>query len=174
MTRTIPDASNTFSVAAGVERLRPASVREHADKAFARLQTTERQQDTTDTVPVAGKGATSPANDGSGFTRDELSRRLEMMGSVDNERARRMSDLLANFDAADTDGDGRVSRREAKAFVRAGREDIAGGAASPRQEATGSGHRSESPRSPASAVPERHPYADSATDDARPGLSVRT
>lgn len=59
-----------------------------------------------------------PAND-AGFRKDELSSQLEEIGSTDSKRASLISNIVENFEAADTDGDGKVSFQEAMAFDQA-------------------------------------------------------
>lgn len=54
--------------------------------------------------------------DDAGFTKDELSSQLEEVGSTDSERSSLISDVVANFEAADANGDGKVSRAEAMAY----------------------------------------------------------
>ncbi|HJW25499.1 MAG TPA: EF-hand domain-containing protein [Rhodocyclaceae bacterium] len=54
-----------------------------------------------------------------GFTKDELTSQLQEMGSSDSKRSSLISNIVNNFDQADTDGDGKVTRREAKAFEKA-------------------------------------------------------
>ena len=56
-----------------------------------------------------------PEND-SGFTQDELTAQLEEIGSSDSQRSSLISNIVNNFDAADSDGDGKVSFKEAMAF----------------------------------------------------------
>lgn len=56
-----------------------------------------------------------PEND-SGFTKDELQSQLDEIGSSDSKRASLLSSVIANFDKADTDGDGKVSFKEAMAY----------------------------------------------------------
>lgn len=56
-----------------------------------------------------------PGND-AGFTKDELSSQLDEIGSSDSQRASLISDIVQNFDEADTDGDGKVSFKEAMAY----------------------------------------------------------
>jgi hypothetical protein len=57
--------------------------------------------------------------DDAGFTKDELSSQLEEIGSSDNKRSSLIASIIENFDAADTDGDGKVSFIEAMAFDQA-------------------------------------------------------
>lgn len=56
--------------------------------------------------------------DGTGYTKEELTGLVDELSSSDSKRADLMSDLVANFEAADSDGDGRVTLAEAVAFDR--------------------------------------------------------
>jgi Ca2+-binding EF-hand superfamily protein len=56
-----------------------------------------------------------PAND-AGFTKDELQSQLDEIGSSDSKRSDLLSKVIENFDTADTDGDGKVSFKEAMAY----------------------------------------------------------
>lgn len=56
-----------------------------------------------------------PQND-TGFTQDELQTQLDEIGSSDSQRASLISNIVNNFEAADTDGDGKVSFTEAMAY----------------------------------------------------------
>lgn len=69
-------------------------------------------------MAMAGSGMMPPPppqND-TGFSKDELSSQLEEIGSSDSKRASLISSIVANFDQADADGDGKVSFREAMAY----------------------------------------------------------
>lgn len=58
-----------------------------------------------------------PPQDGdSGFTKDELSGQLSEIGSSDSQRSSTITDIVNNFDTADTDGDGKVTLKEAMAY----------------------------------------------------------
>lgn len=57
-----------------------------------------------------------PPQDDAGFTKDELSSQLEETGSTDSQRSTFISNVVQNFDAADTNGDGKVSFSEAQAY----------------------------------------------------------
>ncbi|MBN9697731.1 MAG: EF-hand domain-containing protein [Zoogloea sp.] len=57
-----------------------------------------------------------PQEDDGGFTKDELSSQLEEIGSTDTERSSLISSVVDNFEAADANGDGKVSRAEAMAY----------------------------------------------------------
>lgn len=54
-----------------------------------------------------------------GLSKEELGAMVEELGAVDSQRADRMANLAANFDTADSDGDGKVSLMEARAFNQA-------------------------------------------------------
>ena len=56
-----------------------------------------------------------PQND-TGFTKDELNEQLSEIGSSDSQRSSLISTIVQNFDAADTDSDGKVSFKEAMAY----------------------------------------------------------
>jgi Ca2+-binding EF-hand superfamily protein len=56
-----------------------------------------------------------PEND-TGFTKKELQSQLDSIGSTDSKRADLISSVIQNFDKADTDGDGKVSFKEAMAY----------------------------------------------------------
>ena len=60
-----------------------------------------------------------------GFTAEELTSQLEEIGETDTARSSLISSIVENFDAADTDGDGKVSHTEAMAYAKA--NDIAAG-----------------------------------------------
>ena len=54
--------------------------------------------------------------DSAGFSKDELQSQLDAIGSSDAKRSSLISNIVSNFDKADTDGDGKVSMQEAMAF----------------------------------------------------------
>jgi Ca2+-binding EF-hand superfamily protein len=56
-----------------------------------------------------------PAND-AGFTKDELTSQLQSADSSDTKRTDLINKIVNNFTAADTDGDGKVSFKEAMAY----------------------------------------------------------
>lgn len=58
----------------------------------------------------------SNGKDDAGLTKDELTSQLQEMGATDSKRASLMTNIVNNFDKADTDGDGKVSGQEAMAF----------------------------------------------------------
>ncbi|MDD2883610.1 MAG: EF-hand domain-containing protein [Dechloromonas sp.] len=57
-----------------------------------------------------------PSADDAGFTEEELSSQLSEIGSSDSPRSSMISNIIDNFSAADTDGDGKVSFQEANSF----------------------------------------------------------
>ena len=65
---------------------------------------------------MAGMPPPPPPGDDAGFTKDELSSQLEDIGSTDTQRSSLISNIVENFEAADSDGDGKVSFKEAMAF----------------------------------------------------------
>lgn len=73
---------------------------------------------------MAGQGGMPPPppND-AGFSKDELQSQLDEIGSSDSKRATLISNIVNNFDAADRDGDGKVSFKEAMAYDRENRSD---------------------------------------------------
>jgi len=57
-----------------------------------------------------------PSESDTGFTEEELTSQLSEIGSTDSARSSLISDIVENFDAADTDEDGKVSFTEAMAY----------------------------------------------------------
>ena len=60
-----------------------------------------------------------PSEDDAGFTEEELTSQLAEIGSTDTARAGLISNVVNNFDAADTNQDGKVSFQEAVAYDKA-------------------------------------------------------
>ncbi len=65
---------------------------------------------------MGGMPPPPPPQEDSGFTKDELSSQLEEIGSTDSKRSSFISNVVNNFAAADTDGDGKVTFKEAQAY----------------------------------------------------------
>lgn len=65
---------------------------------------------------MGGMAPPPPPGDDAGFTQEELSSQLEEIGDTDTQRSSLISSVIENFEAADTDSDGKVSFREAMAF----------------------------------------------------------
>lgn len=57
-----------------------------------------------------------PPQDDTGFTKEELEAQLDEIGSSDSKRSALISNVVENFEAADADGDGRVTFQEAMAY----------------------------------------------------------
>ena len=57
-----------------------------------------------------------PPKDDAGFTKEELTSKISSADSSDTERTALMSKIVSNFEAADTDSDGKVSFTEAMAY----------------------------------------------------------
>lgn len=60
-----------------------------------------------------------PPGNNDGFTQDELSSQLSEVGSSNSALASQLSNIINNFEAADTNQDGKVSFEEANAYDRA-------------------------------------------------------
>ena len=60
-----------------------------------------------------------PSEDDAGFTEEELTSQLAEIGGTDTARAGLISNVVNNFDAADTNQDGKVSFQEAVAYDKA-------------------------------------------------------
>jgi Ca2+-binding EF-hand superfamily protein len=73
-----------------------------------------------------------------GFTKDELASMAEKIGSTDTKRSSLMASIAANFETADTNGDGKVNREEAMAFDKANQASSATAAASTNDSASAS------------------------------------
>ncbi|MDP5240194.1 EF-hand domain-containing protein [Uliginosibacterium sp. 31-16] len=78
----------------------------------------------------AGGMPPPPPADDEGFTQDELSSQLDEIGSTDSKRSSLISNIVANFDEADTDGNGKVSMQEAMAYDQANSSTSSSGASS--------------------------------------------
>lgn len=57
-----------------------------------------------------------PPGDDAGFTQEELTSQLESADSSDTQRTDLLTKIVDNFEAADSDGDGKVSFTEAMAY----------------------------------------------------------
>ena len=57
-----------------------------------------------------------PPGDDAGFTKDELTSQIESADSSDTQRTELLNKIVENFEAADSDGDGKVSFKEAMAY----------------------------------------------------------
>lgn len=81
------------------------------------------------------RGAQGEAVD-EGFTKDQLTEMSQDSNATDSKRASFMAEIAANFDAADSDGNGKVNREEAMTYAEAndleGPAATAGGTAGPQ------------------------------------------
>ncbi|MEN6587802.1 MAG: EF-hand domain-containing protein [Sulfuricella sp.] len=75
---------------------------------------------------------------GAGFSKDELQSQLDEIGSSDSKRSSLISNIVQNFDKADTDGDGKVSMQEAMAFDQASKSGSSSSASADSGSATSS------------------------------------
>ncbi len=65
---------------------------------------------------AGGRPPPPPQGNDAGLTKDELTSKIESADSSDTSRTDLMSKIVSNFEAADTDGDGKVSFKEAMAY----------------------------------------------------------
>lgn len=79
------------------------------------------------------------AQDDAGFTKDELQSQLEEVGTTDSARSSLISSVVENFDKADTNGDGKVSASEARAYDQSTRSSTSGSASGSTDGASASG-----------------------------------
>jgi len=66
--------------------------------------------------PAGSAGASGDAD--SGFTKDQLTSMASAASGTDSKRASFMSELASNFDKADANGDGKITRDEALGYAR--------------------------------------------------------
>ena len=78
----------------------------------------------------AGGPPPPPPADDAGFTKDELSSQLEESSSSDSQRTELLSKIVSNFEAADTNSDGKVSFTEAMAYDQSSQNSTASNATS--------------------------------------------
>lgn len=79
---------------------------------------------------TSGMGSARQGDEDDGFTKDQLTSMVKEIGSSDSKRSELMSKIADNFDAADTDSDGKVNREEAMAFDKASKTDASSSDAS--------------------------------------------
>lgn len=69
-----------------------------------------------DMASAQGMPPPPPPENDTGFTQDELQSQLDEIGSTDSKRSSLISNIVNNFDQADSNGDGKVTMQEAMAF----------------------------------------------------------
>jgi Ca2+-binding EF-hand superfamily protein len=69
-------------------------------------------------------------SDDTGYTKEELTSQLKEIGSSDSKRSSLISNIVDNFEKADSDGDGKVSFKEAMAYDHASQAGASGGGSS--------------------------------------------
>ena len=79
---------------------------------FAEAQAYDQSTSSTS----SSTSATASAATDSGFTVDELTQQLSDIGTSDSKRSDLLNKIVANFDTADTNSDGKVSNAEAMAY----------------------------------------------------------
>jgi len=75
-----------------------------------------RMSEAMGTGAMGGMPPPPPPQNDTGFTKDELQSQLDQIGGTDSKRSSLISNIIANFDKADTNGDGKVSFKEAMAY----------------------------------------------------------
>ena len=78
----------------------------------------------------AGGPPPPPPVSDAGFTKDELSSQLEESSSSDSQRTELLSKIVSNFEAANTNSDGKVSFTEAMAYDQSSQNSTASNATS--------------------------------------------
>jgi Ca2+-binding EF-hand superfamily protein len=87
---------------------------EQINDLFSQMRMNEAMGEMQPPPPPPPEGTEGTNN--AGFTIEELTAQLEEIGDSDSQRATLIENIIANFDEADTDGDGRVNLEEAMAF----------------------------------------------------------
>lgn len=90
-----------------------SKLQEELDSQFAQM----RMQGMAGQGPqgMGGMPPPPPPND-EGFTQEEQEAQLTEIGDADSDRSSLIADIVSNFEAADSDGDGKVSFQEAMAY----------------------------------------------------------
>ena len=68
--------------------------------------------------PPPPSDSSSAQDSDSGYTLDQLNSKASELSSTDSKRAAFMSELASNFDKADADGNGKITRDEAMGYAR--------------------------------------------------------
>ena len=84
---------------------------------FAEAQAYDQStSSTSSTSSTAASGTSASASSDAGFTLDELTQQLSDIGTSDSKRSDLINSIVNNFEAVDTNGDGKVSNAEAMAY----------------------------------------------------------
>jgi Ca2+-binding EF-hand superfamily protein len=92
-----------------------AEIDEQISNLFSDMRRSDAMQGMAPPPPPPPPESVSGGED-VGFTEEELIAQLEEADGTDTERTTLIENIIANFDQADTDGDGRVNLEEAMAF----------------------------------------------------------
>jgi len=129
------DLSTAFSQISGTTSSTSTSSTASVDEVFAKLDSDSDGKVTEDELSTGldnlaaaldsqfnqlrmsgGMPPPPPSDSDSGFTQDELESQLAEIDSSDTTRSDLLTKIVANFDEADTDSDGKVSFQEAMAY----------------------------------------------------------
>ena len=119
-------ATSTYSAAADTNGDGTVSAEEAA--AYAQLQaagsaTASLSGSSTSSTTVSASTGTGTATGASaGLSKDQLTDRLNALDGSDSRHAGALKKLVDNFDKADTNGDGKLSRSESRAYLKSTRE----------------------------------------------------
>ncbi|MBU1426458.1 MAG: EF-hand domain-containing protein [Gammaproteobacteria bacterium] len=80
------------------------------------LQQVENQLQANANLQSGGMPPPPPPPNDAGFTKEELTAQLNEVGSTDSKRSALLTNIVNNFDEADTNEDGKVSMQEAMAY----------------------------------------------------------
>lgn len=103
------------------------------DGPFPRMRMQDGQGEQRDMPP--------PQGGDQGLSKDQLTSMSKELSSTNSERSKVISDVAANFDTVDTNGDGKVSASEARAFEKS--KNSSGAGSSTDQSSTASSSSSD-------------------------------
>lgn len=112
-TSTSASSSDTSSDSTDTTGDTQAAVQSFLQTLLAALQ----QAGTAPPPPPDGTDGNSGSTVDAGFTQDQLTSMASQLGATDSSGAQFLSNLAANFDTADTNGDGKIDPQEAQAFA---------------------------------------------------------
>ena len=121
---TSSTSSSTYSAAADTNGDGTVSAEEAA--AYAQLQAassaTSTVSDTSASSTTASASTGTASGASAGLSKDQLTERLNALDGSDSRHAGALKKLVDNFDKADTNGDGKLSRAESRAYLKSTRE----------------------------------------------------